>query len=268
VPLLGLGFGNDFGHLNESYFNLSQGWRPVRYFDVGSPFGNLAAGSINDPDPTHVLSFEAGVHGTPLDGLFYDASLFQVNVKDRIESQPAGAGAPANNTINVNTGDTRHRGFEGEIHYDFLEAHDAQTRRHFAVFANISVLNAEFTATRNPALLGNTPAFSPHHFARAGLTWREDKHYKLALSVVNAGSQYFADNNLPVSVGDPVKFVPAKVPGYTVADVSGDWWVAPQVRLLGGVSNLADRKYYSRVFQSTIEPGLGRSYYVGAAYEF
>ncbi|HOV57900.1 MAG TPA: TonB-dependent receptor, partial [Rhodanobacteraceae bacterium] len=65
-----------------------------------------------------------------------------------------------------------------------------------------------------------------------------------------------------------VRFVPAKVPGYTVADLSADWRVAPQVRLLGGVSNLTDRKYYSRVFQNAIEPGLGRSYYIGAAYEF
>ncbi len=268
VPLLGLGFGNDFGHLNESYVNISQGWRPVRYFDIGSPFGNTAAGPINDPDPTHVLSFEAGVHGTPLDGLFYDASLFQVNVKDRIESQPAGPGAPANNTVNVNTGDTRHRGFEGELSYDFLAAQDPQTRRHFAVFANLSLLDAEFTATRNPALKGNTPAFSPRYLARAGLTWREDQRYKVALSVVSVASQYFADSNAAANAGDAVRFVPAKVPGYTVADLSADWRVAPQVRLLGGVSNLTDRKYYSRVFQNAIEPGLGRSYYIGAAYEF
>ena len=89
VPLFGLGFGNDFGHANESYFNVSQGWRPVRYFDIGSPFGALDP-NLNNPDPTHVLSWEAGVHGTPLAGLFYDASLFWVDVKDRIESQPAG----------------------------------------------------------------------------------------------------------------------------------------------------------------------------------
>src|SRR5262249_17070018 len=49
VPLFGLGFGNDFGHGNETYFNVSQGWRPVRYFDVGSPFGNLVPTEQNDP---------------------------------------------------------------------------------------------------------------------------------------------------------------------------------------------------------------------------
>ncbi|MGA9333579.1 MAG: TonB-dependent receptor [Rudaea sp.] len=264
VPLFGLGVGNDFGHGNESYFNVSQGWRPVRYFDVGSPFGSLDY-TNNDPDPTHVLSWEAGAHGTPLPGLFYDASLFWVNVKDRIEGQPTGVG---NNTINVNTGDTRHRGFEGQIDYDFLAAADPKTTRHLSLFANLSLLNAEFTATRNPANLGNEPAFSPHYLLRTGIAYREDKQLKLALSVLSVGSQYFQDSNLPIGTPDAANYVPAKVPQYTVADFSADWWLLPQLRLLGGVSNIADRKYYSRVFQSAIEPGLGRTFYAGFSYEF
>jgi Fe(3+) dicitrate transport protein len=271
VPLFGLGAGNDFGRGNETYFNVSQGWRPVRYFDIGSPFGNLAAGSINDPDPTHVISWEAGVHGTPLDGLFYDASLFWVDVKDRIESQPAGPDAPPNNTINVNTGDTRHRGFEGQIDYDFLAARDVHTAQHFSVFANLQLLNAEFTSTHNPAVsVGNKPAFSPDYLLRAGVAYREDKKLKLALSVVTVDSQYFQDSNKPALSGgpNPVVLVPAKVPSYTVADFSGDWWVLPQVRLLGGVSNLFDKKYYNRVFSNGIDPANGRTFYVGAAYEF
>jgi Fe(3+) dicitrate transport protein len=268
VPLFGLGIGNDFGHGNETYFNVSQGWRPVRYFDVGSPFGNLAAGEINDPDPTHVLSWEAGVHGTPVDGLFYDASLFWVNVKDRIESQPAGPSAPANNTINVNTGDTRHRGFEGQIDYDFLAAQDPRTTQHLSLFASLALLNAEFTSTINPANHGNKPAFSPNYLARAGVSWREDKHYKLALSVVSVASQYFQDSNLPTTTPSGDITIPAKVPSYTVADFSGDWWVMPHLRLLGGVSNLSDRKYYARVFGGGLEPASGRTFYAGAAYEF
>ncbi|MEP7042879.1 MAG: TonB-dependent receptor [Dokdonella sp.] len=264
VPLFGLGAGNDFGHGNETYFNVSQGWRPVRYFDVGSPFGNLDPTPANDPDPTHVLSWEGGVHGTPVAGLFYDASLFWVNVKDRIEGQPTGV---ANNTINVNTGDTRHRGFEGQIDYDFLAAHDPHSSQHFSVFANLSLLNAEFTATHNPAVkVGNHPAFSPNYLARVGLAYREDKKLKLALSAVSVASQYFQDSNAAISTA--TNYIPAKVPSYTVADFSADWWVLPQVRLLGGVSNLTDRKYYNRVFSNGIDPAAGRTFYIGAAYEF
>jgi Fe(3+) dicitrate transport protein len=266
VPLFGLGFGNDFGRGNETYFNVSQGWRPVRYFDIGSPFGNTAAGAQNDPDPTHVLSWEAGVHGTPADGLFYDVSLFQVNVKDRIEAQQI-PGMPAGNTINVNTGDTRHRGFEGQVDYDFLAAQDPKTTRHLSVFANLSLLDAEFTRSIR-GVAGNKPAFSPNYLARVGLSWREDQAYKVALSVVSVASQYWQDSNLPQGTPTAANWIPAKVPAYTVADLSADWWVIPQVRLLGGVSNLTDRTYYARVFGGGLEPAVGRTYYVGAAYEF
>lgn len=268
VPLFGLGAGNDFGHENETYFNVSQGWRPVRYFDIGSPFGNTAAGSINNPDPTKVLSFEAGVHGTPRDGLFYDVSLFQVNVRDRIEAKQI-EGANPGNTINQNTGDTRHRGFEGQVSYDLLAAQDPQTTQHLALFANLSLLDAEFTATHNPAVkVGNKPAFSPKYLARVGVVWREDEHWKLALSAVSVASQYWQDSNQPQAAAGAANYIPAKVPSYTVEDFSADWWVIPHLRLLGGISNLTDRKYYARVFGGGLEPALGRTFYAGAAYDF
>ncbi len=267
VPLFGLGVGNDFGHGNETYFNVSQGWRPVRYFDVGSPFGNLAPTEANDPSPTHVVSFEGGVHGTPIAGLFYDASLFWVNVKDRIEAQPI-PGDPLNETIDVNTGNTRHRGFEGQIDYDFLAARDVHTTRHFSIFANLQLLNATFTDSRTATQVGKTPAFSPHYLARAGVVYREDKKLKLALSAVSVASQYAQDSNAPFGAAGTDSFIPAKVPQYTLWDFSGDYWVLPQVRLLGGVSNIGDKKYYNRIFSNGIEPGLGRTFYTGFAYEF
>ena len=271
VPLFGFGIGNDFGSGNESYFNVSQGWRPVRYFDVESPTGSLAPDGSNDPTPTHVLSYELGVHGTPLPGLFYDASVFQVNVKDRIEAQPLPGSNPLNETVDVNTGNTRHRGFEGELDYDFLAARDPHTTRHFSAFVNLQILNAEFTATANPAVkVGNKPAFSPHYLARAGLVYREDKKLKLALSVNSVASQYWQDSNATTAastVGTDA-FIPAKVPQYTVWDFSGDYWLTQRVRLLGGVSNIGDKKYYNRVFGNSIEPALGRTYYAGFSYEF
>ena len=91
---------------------------------------------------------------------------------------------------------------------------------------------------------------------------------QLALSAVSVASQYFQDSNQPIGTPDAANYIPAKVPSYTVADFSADWWVVPDVRLLGGVSNILDRKYYAREFSSGIEPGLGRTFYFGAAYEF
>ena len=76
------------------------------------------------------------------------------------------------------------------------------------------------------------------------------------------GSQFVEDNNLPVAG------TPAKIPAYAVADFSGEYQFGRHWRLLGGISNLTDRRYYSRVFLfgGMIEPALARQLYAGIAY--
>jgi Fe(3+) dicitrate transport protein len=86
----------------------------------------------------------------------------------------------------------------------------------------------------------------------------------LSLVIDAVGSQYFQDSNLAVGS------TPALIPAYTVADLSGDYLIAGHLRLLGGVANLANRQYYSRIFLSggLLEPGEDHTYYAGMAYEF
>ena len=46
-------------------------------------------------------------------------------------------------------------------------------------------------------------------------------------------------------------------------DISADYWVLPHVRLLGGVSNLIERKYFPcALFSRSLEPTSGRNYYL------
>jgi Fe(3+) dicitrate transport protein len=258
VPLFGIGFGNDFGRDNETYFSITQGYRPLRFFDVASPFSNLSTDSIADPAKS--LSIEGGVHGTPVEGLFYDASLFWIEFKNRIETQRLNA----TDVINVNSGDTRHRGFEGEISYDVLAPRNGPD--HLVLFANVSLLDAKFTASRNPEQVGKRPAFAPDSIVKGGVTFRRQGAYSVSLSATSVSSQYFQDSNLPVGSG--ATFIPAKIPAYTVVDLAADWTVLPGLKLLGGISNIGDEKYYSRVFQTGLEPAPGRRVYVGAGVSF
>ena len=258
TPLLGLGIGNDFGKDNETYFNVSQGWRPLRFFDVASPFTNQQPRST--ADASRSLSWEGGVHGTPVQGLFYDASLFWVEVKNRVETQ-------ALNTldyVNVNTGDTRNRGFEGEIVYDFWAARTDHV--HLSAFSSLALLDARFVKSSLPDEVGRVPAYAPHVLAKAGLTWRRDKAWDLSLAAVSVGSQFFQDSDQPAGAG--AGFVPAKIPSYTVLDLSGDWWLTPRVRLLGGVRNLADEHYYAQASQIGLVPAAPRTVYAGLALGF
>ena len=214
----------------------------------------------SNADPSKSLSIETGVHGTPLPGLFYDASLFWITFRNRIETQRLNA----TDVINVNTGDTRHRGFEGEISYDFLAR--SASGAHLTAFANVSLLDAVFTDSLTPSQIGKRPAYAPRTILKGGITARRDRQYRVSLSATAVSSQYFQDSNLPVGAGPSL--VPAKIPAYQVVDLSADLWLRPQLRILGGISNLLDEKYYSRVFQTGLDPGLGRKVYGGVAIDF
>ncbi len=265
IPLFGIGIGNDFGHGNETYLNIAQGFRPLRYLDIASPFTNYDSG--NNPDPTHYVTYEAGVHGWPRPGLYYDASVFQVNVHDRIEARQISQSA----TIDVNTGNTRSRGVELEGSYDLLRLWpDAPEHRHVDLFANASYLNARFTSSGNPSQIGKTPAYAPDYVFKTGITFRQDKSYKASLIVDSVASQFFQDSNLPIFQGNtPIIATQARIPGYTVLDFSGEYTIAERFRVLGGISNLTNRRYYSRVFifRGLVEPARERAFNLGVAFD-
>lgn len=264
VPLLGFGIGNDFGHGNETYLNISQGFRPVRYLDVASPFGKFPPG--NNPDPTKYLTYEAGVHGWPLRGFYYDASVFQVNVRNRIETESF----TSTTSIDVNTGDTRSRGVEAESAYDLMRLWPAAPDgEHLTLFVNGSYLEAKFASSIIANQTGKTPAYSPSHVIKAGVTLTKAPGLKLSLIVDAVGSQYFEDSDLPLGGSPGILGTPARIPAYTVVDFSGEYEFGGHWRVLGGISNLTDLRYYSRVFIAggRIEPALGRQLYVGIAYD-
>jgi Fe(3+) dicitrate transport protein len=264
VPLFGLGIGNDFGRGNETYLNVSQGFRPLRYLDIASPFSNF--GPDNNPDPTKYLTYELGIHGWPSAGLYYDVSLFQVNVRDRIEARQLSQTA----TIDVNTGNTRSRGAELEGSYDVLRLWPNSTaNQHLTVFANASLLNARFTSSSILNQTGKTPAYAPDYVLKAGITLRRDAHYKVSLAVDSVDSQFFQDSNQAI-VNPATGTTPARIPTYTVTDLSGEYYVVGGLRLLAGISNLTNRHYYSRVFISRgqLEPARDRTFYAGVGFDF
>ena len=258
VPLFGIGLGNDFGRQNETYFSVTQGYRPLRFFDVASPFSNV--GPNNLADPSKSVDYEAGVHGTPVKGLFYDAGLFWITFDNRIETIVLSA----TDSVNQNSGDTRHRGFEGEISYDLLASRGGDTQ--LTAFANLSLLDARFTSSSIARQVGKVPAFAPHVLGKYGLTLRRPGRYTASITGQTVGSQYWQDSDAPVGAG--ASFIPAKVASFTVVDFAADYNLTPRLRVIGGVSNLGDERYYDRVFQNGIEPGLGRKVYAGLAVGF
>lgn len=148
--------------------------------------------------------------------------------------------------------------------YDVLRLWaNSPSNRHIEVFANASFLNARFTSSRIAGQAGKTPAYAPDHVFKAGVTLRQDRKYKVSLILDSVASQFFQDSNLAIGS------TPARIPSYSLVDLSGEYTLAGHLRLLGGVSNLTDRHYYSRVFiaRGQLEPGRDRSFFAGVAYD-
>jgi Fe(3+) dicitrate transport protein len=303
IPLWGIGLGNDFAGNNETYFSASSGWRPVRFFDIAGTRTAILPGDT--PDPFRSLDIELGVHGTPFKGFWYDVGLFWMEFENRIESQ----GIPGNNldTIAVNTGNTRHRGFEGEVAYDFLApfqheiapaatttAKDAKSSKdvtvepstpplQFIVFGNLQLLDAQFTESGQTFLVngvphsfvGNDPAYAPDIVFKGGITFKRDKCFNVTFSVVRVSDQFWQDSNQQGSFNPATAavtgIIPAEIPSYTIYNLSAEFYLTKNVRLFGGISNLSDEKYYSRVFPfggGSIDPAPGRSGHLGLSVEF
>jgi Fe(3+) dicitrate transport protein len=296
IPLWGIGLGNDFGKGNETYFNASSGWRPTRFFDIAGTARTIQPGQPI-PDPFRSTDIELGVHGTPIKGFWYDVGLFWMEFENRTENINVGGSSTL--FFVQNSGNTRHRGIEAEFSYDFLAPFqpeitpsatttDSKSGKDVSapppshplqliVFSNFQYLDAEFTESQilipgtTQTLVGNEPAYAPEFIWKGGITFQKEKCFRITFSGVHVSDQFWADNNRPnpaTATGAAI-FVPAVIPEYTVFNFATEVYLSKNVRLFGGVSNLGDEKYYSRVFlNGLIDPAPHRTGYAGVSVEF
>lgn len=256
--LLGLGAMYELGGNQQAYANFSQGYRPMRFDDLGNPTSNLAP--QNDPDPARALNMEFGFRGSPLAGVYYDVSAFRIELEDKIEQRQVNV----SDVLRINSGDSRHQGIEGSIEWDVLNPGKDAGAPSLLLFANAALLDAEITRSENAALIGNEPAFAPEQILRAGAQYRSAEGLKLSLTASHVSDHYWQDSNTAGAGGA----IAAVVPSYTVLDVGAEMPVNDSISLLGGVGNLLDEDYYSRVRSDGIEPAQERSYYLGVSLRF
>jgi Fe(3+) dicitrate transport protein len=242
----------------------------------------------NEPDPFKSLDFELGVHGTPFKGFWYDVGLFWMEFDNRTETRQF---SPIDFII-VNTGSTRHPRSRRGTFIRFPRAFSAPAARHNAAgarkdvkdakvaavpgvpiegfhplqliaFSNVQFLDAEFTGSDIPDQVGKTPAFAPDFLFKGGITFWKQGCFNVTLTGIYVAQQFWSDMDISLPT------VPAKIPAYKVFNLSGEYYITRNVRLIAGISNLADEKYYSRVFfNGTIEPAPGRSGWAGISLTF
>jgi Fe(3+) dicitrate transport protein len=157
------------------------------------------------------------------------------------------------------------------------------------VFSNAQYLDAVYTDSSllqpgpngaapppgsTKTLVGNTPAFAPEFLWKGGISFQKERCFQLFLTAVYVSQQFWQDTDVgirsipaPPSTAYPTVIKP-HIPPYYTLDLSGSWYITKNVRLIGGISNLTDNKYYDRIFSNGIEPAPRRGGYGGLSVEF
>ena len=245
VFLGGLGMEYEDTEKSAFYANVSQGYRPA-IFTEAVPTGS---GQIvpNDLEEGKSIEYELGYRTGASEWITLDASIFLLSFKDQI-------GTLGNTTANV--GDSTHKGIDLSASTDLL--HDLACAEQYGSlewYVNGTLLDAEFTSGPSD---GNTPQYAPDFILRTGLNY----NYQDKLKVTFGGT--FLDDHF----ANDTNTAQYAVPAYMVWDLTAEYKIHENVRLIGGINNLFDESYYARVRNDGIDPANGRNFYLGASFEF
>lgn len=235
VPLLGLGLTYTLTDVWEVYANASQSYTPVSFANA-VPTG--ATDTISaDIKESHSNTEEVGIRAQ-MQRLKVDVSAFQVYYANLFGRS---------GTSFINTGAGINRGLEAQAQWRALDK--------LELYANAMFLRARFINGPND---GKTPQYAPDFLTRAGLIFHPSDRDKIALMGTVVDQQY----------GDDTNSDSFRIPGYTVVDLTFEKTLYGNLQLVGGLNNLLDRKYYTRIRGQGIDPSAPRNYYLGLQAQF
>lgn len=243
----------------ELYGTFAQAYRPITY---GELVPTAANGVVNgDLEEGNSLQFELGLRGKPLPYLSFDVGGFYFTFDDQIGEVPFVGPSPDNITFvtTQNVGDARHMGFEAAAELDVLAMCNGGMESpygHFNLYANVTLLDAEFTAGPNE---GNMPAYAPDYLFKVGGIYRWKDRVKVGL-IGTIVDDHFAN------AANSYQFF---VPAYNVWDLTAEvnFWDG-RVGVFAGINNLFDEDFWGEVRDEGILPAYERNYYAGIKIRF
>lgn len=250
VPLLGLASAYQFATKTQAYANLSESYRPI-VFTQAVPTGGTALIPA-DLAESRAANYELGLRSQPAPGLVCEASVFWLDFANQIGT----VSLPGGRSTVGNVGRSVHRGAEASLKYNLLARRSGPAAPELNAYANVMLLRARFE--RGPQA-GRTPQLAPAHVVRAGLVYSRGDAIKLGLLGTVVARSYGDDNNSAERA----------LPAHSVCDLTAEFKITgTRVRLVGGINNLLDADYYSRVTNAGIDPAPRRNAYAGVAVEF
>ncbi len=252
APMFGLGMTYEVVKGIEAYGNISQSYRP-KLFSQTIPTG--ATQVVNeDLEEGKGVQYDFGFRGKRYPFWNWDISYFLMSFTNQIGT--------SGNTV-TNGGRAHYQGLEFFQELDLVGAWDylkdtkhAEKYGSLAPFFTMTLLDAEYSAG---TFKDRAPAYAPKYNVRTGVHYRWRDRAKVSFEGTFL-DDHFGDDNSTLTM---------TVPSYKVWDLTMEVNLLKNVKdvfdlsLFGGINNLFNEKYFSRVTSGGIDPADGRNIYGG-----
>lgn len=221
------------------------------YVAFAPPLVGSVVGSDDVPtDAEKSVNVDIGVRGRR-DALRYEITAFQMDFSNQVDPGVSGIRAP-------NEGSAIIRGAEASLGYDLGSG--------FRLDGNLTYIpTAKFGEDRpGEAEDGNRLPYSPDWMANLTLGYRHE-NLQAAL-IFHYSDEVFGDGMNRTEI-DPVNHMGGLIPSYHTIDLTASYDLSHNLRLFGGVKNLADRRYIAGLREG-IYAGPERSFDIGLRYRF
>ena len=264
ISKLLFGIGTEF-HLNEKneiYANASQAFRPMTFSELIPS----ATTDVIDPNlkDSEALNIDFGIRGSWKNYIQYDASVYQMNIQDRI-----GSYTQSSVRYVTNIGASLSKGIELYVEGNVLSEFKGGKCGSLQPFVSIAYNEATYTSWNDPTVLAGSSSDrtnkmvenAPRRIQRYGLTYKLNGFS--ATYQLNKVSEAFADatNSILPSVDAKSGLIPA----YSVSDLSFGYSGKENYTLQLGVNNLFNESYFTRRAGGYPGPGLlpsnGRTFF-------
>ncbi len=236
---------------NALYGGISQAYRPVIFKDI------VPASTYEQIDKNLKDAFgynaEIGVRGKLLGILQYDITFFRLLYKDRLGTLVSQDNSGQSFTYKTNIGTSLTNGLEMFVQYKF-----PITNNLFAgIFTSTSFMNARYVAGQvstgmlNKSIVGNKVEGVPDWISRNGI----DILYKgFSCTILHSYTSSTFSDALNTET-PPANGAKGLTPAYSIWDFNGSLRLNSQFTFRAGISNIFNRKYFTK--RPTFYPGPG-----------
>ncbi len=234
----------------ELFGNISQNYRAVNFNDIRTRIpGQRVDPNISDE---HGFSADIGIRGIVNQRLTYNAGLYYLLYKDRISE------VNLKDTLTLvpyryrtNIAQSRTVGMDLSLQVELLPQALSDKDMSLRWSHNVSWLDARYTASLEPSIVGKKLEFAPQYIYRTNIAYNY-KGWNIGSSLTVVSRQYTDATNAPTPTANAIA---GPIPKYYVMDFSAGYtykWISAKFN----INNLSNNLYFTRRAAGYPGPGI------------